>query len=207
MAKPEVLDNETTDEIVAPEATETEAVETEGNEEAVVDTAEIIANFNLNHEHWEGLRKTLRNSTKLTMETMKEMAIISLLKFHESGNLNHMYAMQADVEEYAAGFLPLSGYNAWMCKYAPVVYNAEKKKHLKDVSDEAREFNIAGAIAEDFWNLSAEAKVQGFTPLDIANAVKALAKRYANENKYKATSASATEMLKKVANFAETLAA
>lgn len=115
----------------------------------------------------------------------RKAANIAILNFEEHGDLSLCQRVLDSMNHKSrSGVVKRSGFLTWLTMFSPAIMSADdKKKLVKDKTDNAVEFNTKAAIKTDFWTLSANNDEEFlFASEDIMKAVNTVLKRYTKDN-------------------------
>lgn len=149
------------------------------------------------------LAKFKRN-IKGAKDSVAKASIMALEHFGEHGNTTPLQMVYDCLREHGGNFCRPVAFLKWATAHAPVV--VVNGKLLKDKSDDAVKYNLAGAKAKPFWDFAPNR--EQFIPYDAKNVVIGLHKyvRRMKNTRHKAENDEASETLLQVDRFCDTLA-
>ncbi len=177
---------------VAEEASEA-TMESESSEEPTVPVH--VGPTTVNREALEIALKGFHGSTQASMRFARECAELSIMQFEDHGDLQFVYDFLSAIEKSGKNYVRKAAYISWLAAHAPIAFDKDKKRLVKDKKANATAFNIEKAIAKPFWEFKPDTEVALFTKLDLLRALEGTVKRYENGNKFKAANEATENML------------
>ena len=155
------------------------------------------------HKKFELYLARAEKSVKGVAINYRKAADIAIQQFADHGDLSLCQRVVNSMNDKTrSGVVKRSGFLTWLMAFSPAIIDAtDKKKLVKDKSDNAVQFNVAAALATDFWTMSANNDEELlFASDDIYKAIMGIYRRFSKENA-KATDEKATGALHQVESF------
>ena len=126
----------------------------------------------LNENQFNTKLDEFKKATATSMEVALELSVDAMTTFVEHGNLNKLNALH---DAMPKNYLRRGALVAWIDKFSPVQVDAITQKvivpFLKDKSENAKAFNLEGALEKSFWEFKPETPHQAYGGDDIGKAL------------------------------------
>lgn len=116
----------------------------------------------MDQKTFENTLRAYKRNTKAGKELARKLANAAIVHFSLHGDLRYAQAFNDAMD---ANYSRKPAFLAWLYAHAPV---AQKDgKLVKDKSEQAVAFNVAGALAKPFWDYLPEKQFQPITETDV----------------------------------------
>lgn len=132
--------------------------------------------------------KRFKSTTTSSMKYARICAEMALRHFSETGDTQYC---QRFMDAMPKNYTRRAAFIKWLVAHSPA--ELVNGKIVKDKSDTANDFDMAGACDNPFWDFAPEKLILNYSAKDVIEAVERTLKRFENRKKYHPASDAASE--------------